>query len=115
MRTETMVLAFYLTMLPVGLWAAGQPQAAVDVLSVQNEPATEVVSQAMVLVNEVRTNLKADASLRPALSDIQLMAESNGVMHVKGTVASRDEKKLIEDKVRATVGVTEVQSEIQVI
>ena len=91
------------------------PPSAVDTLSVQSEPAIEVTSQNMVLVNLVRTSLRAEESLRPALSDIQLQADSGGVLYIKGTVASKDEKKLIEDKVRVCPGVTEVRSEIQVV
>ena len=79
-----------------------------------NEVSNAVPSDGDLKLNEqARNALQNDAELNPSLLNIQ-MKTVKGIVYLKGSVSSENEKNYIEKKVGAVSGVAGIQNYIQV-
>ena len=96
--------AFYVQAAEINTDAKGQvPEEINQAVSSRNDQD---------LTEEVSTALKEDISLHPSLTDVQVKTV-NGVLNLKGTVASEKEKQAIEKKVRTCPNVTQIRDYVR--
>ena len=114
MKKRTSLLMLCLTVLSAGMSARADEAAMADnPKSIQDVTRADASPQDEKLSEEVRQALKDDGSIRKIASDIQLKTV-NGIVHLKGSVRSEEEKTALENKVRALPGVSDVRNFIRV-
>lgn len=103
-----LILLVFFTVFPIDAL-----HAQADLKSVQDVTRADPSPKDTQLNDAIRSALEQDASLHPALGDVQLKTV-DGVVHLKGTVSSEAQRKAIEDKIHAVPGVSEVKSFIRI-
>ena len=108
------MLVLCLTVLSAGMSARADEAAMADnPKSVQDVTRADVSPQDEKLSEEVKQALKDDGLMRKIADDIQLKTV-NGIVNLKGSVRSEEEKTALENKIRALPGVSDVRSFIRV-
>ncbi len=95
---------------------AGQSAAqSIDAATAEQSFAPSAVSPEIEKISvDVRTAIQQDPALQPALQTIEIVPGAQGVLFLRGTVATEAEKTAISDKARLAPGVTQVDNQIEV-
>lgn len=81
--------------------------------TMQSSETEESASSDDQLTDRVQRALQDNPSLARAAKNVDVSSD-NGTVTLKGTVASKDDKKRIEDQVKDIDGVKDVDNEIEV-